>query len=719
MGSSKKHKEKDREHKKKRKHRSRSRDRSRSKERDPKRRPRARDEDRPDYGHDREEGEIEEAQKSGATSGGGDLSLSIEDTNKLRAKLGLKPLEVGPKKPDTEKESLKDDVHKPAENWGDAKKTEKIKEKLDRAKQRRQISSKLGKLKTLGESDSDEDAATWVRKNRMKQREKDRADKTARMLEEMDEEFGIGNLVEEEFADKTKKYSSKHLKGLKVQHAVDSFKEGQTVILTLQDRGILDETDEPETLINVNMVDDEKASKFVELSKKKPDYNPYDEGDEDEYGMFKAREVLSKYDEEIAGEKKKDFQLGARGSYNTEEDKQMERIKAELRAQSQTLSISQTLATEYMTAEEAADDLLPLGDDSQNYGSRSRGRGMVKEEADPIPGLDLVDEAQVPTGFPAPVAPHVPVRVKAEPHDSDMDEDMISEDEDDVQVEDLTGVRIDDDEANIELQSALEVARKLKQKKDKLNPEKIAEKIKAEDDEAMQGEGGESIVLNATSEFCRALGDIPTYGQSGNREEMEKDELMELERELQEERRRLEEEEEGETSGWNRVEIDETPVNLADEEGGILEDEPVVSGGMAGALTVAVSKGFMEQEKIKPSRFSQQLMEIKAQNYSIEDKRYDDLDEKYKKRTDRYAGALSDFKDKAGYKPDFKLEYADETGRLLNEKEAFRQLSHRFHGKGSGKKKTEKRGKKVEEDKTHDGEANYLRGRNLTDGIKK
>ena len=34
-----------------------------------------------------------------------------------------------------------------------------------------------------------------------------------------------------------------------------------------------------------------------------------------------------------------------------------------------------------------------------------------------------------------------------------------------------------------------------------------------------------SIVLNATSEFCRALGDIPTYGQAGNREEIEKDEL--------------------------------------------------------------------------------------------------------------------------------------------------------------------------------------------------
>jgi U4/U6.U5 tri-snRNP-associated protein 1 len=33
-----------------------------------------------------------------------------------------------------------------------------------------------------------------------------------------------------------------------------------------------------------------------------------------------------------------------------------------------------------------------------------------------------------------------------------------------------------------------------------------------------------TIVFNATSEFCRTLGEIPTYGLAGNREEQE--ELM-------------------------------------------------------------------------------------------------------------------------------------------------------------------------------------------------
>ena len=41
------------------------------------------------------------------------------------------------------------------------------------------------------------------------------------------------------------------------------------------------------------------------------------------------------------------------------------------------------------------------------------------------------------------------------------------------------------------------------------------------------------------------------------------------------------------------------------------------------------------------------------------------------------------------------LEYIDDSGRAMNSKEAFRFLSHKFHGKGSGKLKTEKRFRKV------------------------
>lgn len=50
---------------------------------------------------------------------------------------------------------------------------------------------------------------------------------------------------------------------------------------------MLQEDDADDTLINVNIVDDERATKNTELKKKKPDYKPYDEPELDEYGMVR------------------------------------------------------------------------------------------------------------------------------------------------------------------------------------------------------------------------------------------------------------------------------------------------------------------------------------------------------------------------------------------------------------------------------------------------
>lgn len=52
--------------------------------------------------------------------------------------------------------------------------------------------------------------------------------------------------------------------------------------------------------------------------------------------------------------------------------------------------------------------------------------------------------------------------------------------------------------------------------------EKVVQEIKQETDNNSNNDdpqAGSNIVLNATAEFCRTLGDIPTYGLAGNREE--------------------------------------------------------------------------------------------------------------------------------------------------------------------------------------------------------
>ncbi|XP_023709527.1 U4/U6.U5 tri-snRNP-associated protein 1-like isoform X2 [Cryptotermes secundus] len=72
-------------------------------------------------------------------------------------------------------------------------------------------------------------------------------------------------------------------------------------------------------------------------------------------------------------------------------------------------------------------------------------------------------------------------------------------------------------------------------------------------------------------------------------------------------------------------------------------------------------------------------------------------DEKFGCR-ERYGGPTSDFTVKEGYKQNVKLDYIDDDGHVLNAKEAFRYVSHEFHGKGPGKNKVEKQRKKTEQE---------------------
>ena len=107
--------------------------------------------------------------------------------------------------------------------------------------------------------------------------------------------------------------------------------------------------------------------------------------------------------------------------------------------------------------------------------------------------------------------------------------------------EDLTGIVIDDEAAN-DLDSALTKARRLKQSqayRRRGGEEEVIARVQEmgqnmeeeeEEEEATLDMGhrqqGTNIMLNATSEFCRSLGEIPTYGQAGNRNEEEEDELL-------------------------------------------------------------------------------------------------------------------------------------------------------------------------------------------------
>nr|XP_042138403.1 U4/U6.U5 tri-snRNP-associated protein 1 [Peromyscus maniculatus bairdii] len=653
---------------------------------------------------------------SSKTSSGDASSLSIEETNKLRAKLGLKPLEVNAVKKEagTKEEPVAADVINPMA----LRQREELREKLAAAKEKRLLNQKLGKIKTLGEDDPWlDDTAAWIERSRQLQKEKDLAEKRAKLLEEMDQEFGVSTLVEEEFEQRRQDlYSARDLQGLTVEHAIDSFREGETVVLTLKDKGVLQEGED--VLVNVNMVDKERADKNVELRKKKPDYLPYAEDESvDDLAQQKPRSILAKYDEELEGERPHSFRLEQGGMADGLRERELEEIRAKLRLQAQSLSsVGPRLASEYLSPEEMvtfkktkrrvkkirkkekevvmrADDLLPLGDQTQDgdFGSRLRGRGRrrvpeVEEEA-------LEDEEKDPVAQPPPS------------DDTRVENMDISDEEDGGALPSGSPEVLEEDEAELELQKQLEKGRRLRQLQQlqqlRDSGEKVVEIVKKlesrqrgwEEEEDPERKG--AIVFNATSEFCRTLGEIPTYGLAGNREEQE--ELMDFERDEERSANGGSESDGEENLGWSTVNLDEEKQqqDFSASSTTILDEEPIVNRGLAAALLLCQNKGLLETTVQKVARVKAPNKSLPSAVYCIEDKMA--VDDKYSRR-EEYRGFTQDFKEKDGYKPDVKIEYVDETGRKLTPKEAFRQLSHRFHGKGSGKMKTERRMKKLDEE---------------------
>jgi len=138
---------------------------------------------------------------------------------------------------------------------------------------------------------------------------------------------------------------------------------------------------------------------------------------------------------------------------------------------------------------------------------------------------------------------------------------------------------------------------------------------------------------------------------------------------------------------------------------------------MAATLALLQQKGFSikpNEEQLEKERIQRERQKWLAEQRKKDLERQNEREkEKQKAKEKGYRGGGRDsessyrdrehlremearFKD---YKPDINLEYVDEFGNQLTPKEAFRQLSHKFHGKSSGKAKTEKRLKKLEEER--------------------
>lgn len=612
-------------------------------------------------------------------------SLSIDETNKLRAKLGLRPLQVGVevtqsasgKRDEKKKDDLGEFYHKPAPNIGETTRSEKIKYKLNEHKEKRHIEHKLSKVKLLGESDSDDDAAAWVDRNRKIQDARKEADRREKILAELDEQFGVGEVVEQEKREKRlKKYTEKNLKGLRVEHDVDTFSEGKTIVLTLKDQGVLDEDDD--CLVNVNMLDDERYKKNIENKKNKGTYNPYDVEEVDEFGIVKERDLLEKYNDEIDGEKRDSFQIGVDDTLRRKAAavKSVQEKLASKRLEQ--LGSSLTLASDYYNDEELAKFKKPK---KKVRKIRSKGKILT---ADDLEAANANNYGIEDVGTRRP---------KKEENHMDID------DVPNVDI-DMKNIKIEESDEYVE--KAWMKAKKLKKmERHNVDFSQIKPEIVVKDEPIDSG----NITLNSTAEFCRTLGDIPTYGRAGNRDEGEEIDMVfeaaqgdDVEANSDDDCQIIE----PVAGTWNSIDPNTKPLSKETNtvpEVPILDEEPDVGSGVGAALKLAMSKGYLDKEESnRPS--NSRLAYLQAKHYSIEDKNYGDESDRGggPNRRDRYTGPVQDFKEKDSFKPNVKLEYIDDEGHVLNSKEAFRYLSHKFHGKGPGKNKIEKRIKKTQQE---------------------
>ncbi|KAJ9111364.1 hypothetical protein QFC19_001132 [Naganishia cerealis] len=241
--------------------------------------------------------------------------ISLEETNRIRAELGLKPLggpSAGPGA--TAEDGAIEDPDSVAErNFQERMDRERrerqekeTREKIAKAKNQRALNAKL-RGSTLGDKAAEdaESTASWIKKNKKMQKQRAREIELARQREREQEEM-----------DKAV-YDEDDLSGLKVAHDEDAFAEGEEVILTLKDNRILDGDAEDE-LQNVNLADDEALRRAKERKKKaKAQYTGYDDDEfEEDSGVGKKRSVLSKYDDDdfLAGGAGGDgFRLGGQG----------------------------------------------------------------------------------------------------------------------------------------------------------------------------------------------------------------------------------------------------------------------------------------------------------------------------------------------------------------------------------------------------------------------
>lgn len=502
--------------------------------------------------------------------------------------------------------------------------------------------------------------------------EKEKALQFSKMFEEQDN----ATLVDDEDELPTRQHTSRDLAGFKVLDGLDKVIEGGAVVLTLKDQSILADGDinqEIDMLENVEIGEQKRRNEAYKAAKKKT--GVYDDKFNDDPGFEKK--MLAQYDDPVVNE---GVILDERGRFSGEAEKKLEELRRRIDGASVTtrfedLTSTGKVSTDYYTSEEMMKFKKPkkkkslrkkdkldiealeaearsAGLGAGDRGSRADGKRQAQKEEHERSEAEKRSNAFQSAYIKADEASKA-LRMEQTHTVQNADEDNIVFDD-------------DDDDLHKLLQRARKVALKKQDDGTPSGPQAIAllassttKKTDADNGEAKEEkeEKEEKVVFTEMEEFVWGL-QLDEEAQNPDAEDvfMEEDVAPPSSDQGQE----------GKDGGWAEVNDVIQDEKMADEEEDVKPDETIhessLGKGLSGALQLLKDRGTLKD-----------TVEWGGRNMD--------------KKKSKLVGIVSENDDKK----EIRIERTDEYGRILTPKEAFRLISHKFHGKGPGKMKQEKR----------------------------
>uniref|UniRef100_A0A1J3IXY7 SART-1 family protein DOT2 n=1 Tax=Noccaea caerulescens TaxID=107243 RepID=A0A1J3IXY7_NOCCA len=522
------------------------------------------------------------------------------------------------------------------------------------------------------------DALSWVARSRKieekRNAEKQRAHQLSRIFEEQD------NLNQGENEDDE---DGGHLSGVKVLHGLEKVVEGGAVILTLKDQSVLadgDVNNEIDMLENVEIGEQKRRNEAYEAAKKKK--GTYDDKFNDEPGAEKK--MLPQYDEPATDE---GIFLDAKGRFTGEAEKKLEELRKRIQGQTantfEDLNSSAKVSSDYFSHEEMLQFKKPKKKKSLRKKDKLDVSALEAEAA--ASGLAAEDLGSRKDGKRQAMKEEKE-RYEAEKRSSAYQAAIAKADEASRQLrmEQFQPIKREEDESSVladdaeDLYKSLERARKLaftKKEEAGSGPKTVAHLLASStnqttDDNSPTGAETQenTVVFTEMEGFVWGL-----QRDEGVRKLESEDVFMEED----EAPKAAEEVKEEQPDGW--TEVKDTDMDAAEPSSDTKEITPdstihevAVGKGLSGVLKLLKDRGTLKEK-----------VEWGGRNMD--------------KKKSKLVGIVDDDGGKERFH-DIRIERTDEFGRTLTPKEAFRLLSHKFHGKGPGKMKEEKRMKQYQEE---------------------